>query len=113
MIYSLKYNNLLSSTDGSIENIQNSFEKYDIIDYYYILPEAGELHYNGQKYEITEPSILFKMYTTEKDKDPEIVIVPCASAVNRIVELKEMRNNYMKSRDCGDCEKVCCDCCPN
>ena len=53
------------------------------------------------------------MYTTEKDKAPEIVIVPCASAVNRIVELKEMRNNYMKSRDCGNCEKVCCDCCPN
>lgn len=112
MIYSLKYNNLLSSTDGSIGNIRDPFEKYDIIDYY-ILPEAGELHYEGQKYEITEPSILFKMYTTEKDKAPEIVIVPCASAINKLVELKEKRDNYRKSRDCGDCEKVCCDCCPN
>ena len=43
MIYSLKYNNLLSSTDGSIENIRDPFEKYDIIDYYYILPEAGDV----------------------------------------------------------------------
>lgn len=113
MIYSLKYNNLLRSTDGSIENIQNSFEGYDIIDYYYILPEAGELFYEGKKYEIIEPSLLFKAYTTEKDKAPEIVIVPCASAINRLIELKEMRHNYQKVRDCGDCEKDCCDCCPN
>lgn len=111
MIYNLKYNNLLSSKDGSLENIQNSFEKYDIIDYYYILPETGELYYEGQKYEITEPSMLFRMYTTEKDKAPEIVIIPCASAINRIVELKEKRNNYTKSLDCGDCENVCCDSC--
>lgn len=113
MVYSLRYNNLLSSTDGSIGNIQDSFDKYSIINYYYILPEAGELYYEGQKYEITEPSILFEMYTTEKDKAPEIVIIPCASAINRIVELKEKRNNYRKSLNCGDCEKVCCDCCPN
>lgn len=112
MIYSLKNNNLLSSTNGSIEDIQGPFEIFNIIDYYYILPEVGELYYKGQKYEITEPSILFKTYTTEKDKDPEIVIVPCASAINRIVELKEKRDNYMKSLNCGNCEKVCCDC-PN
>lgn len=113
MIYNLKYNNLLSSTDGSIENIQDSFDKYDIINYYYILPEAGELYYEGQKYEITEPSILFNTFTIEKDKAPEIVIAPCASAVDRLTELREMRNNYMKSRDRGNCEKVCCDCCLN
>ena len=113
MIYSLRYNSLLSTTDGSIENIQDSFDKYDIIDYYYILPEVGELYYEGQKYEITEPSILFKMFTTEKDKASEIVIVPCASAINRFAELKEMRRNYRKVCDYGDCEKVCCDCCPN
>lgn len=112
MIYSLKNNTLLSSTNGSIENVQGPFEKFDIIDYYYILPEVGELYYEGQKYEITEPSMLFKTYTTEKDKDPEIVIVPCASAINRIVELKEKRNNYVKSLNYGNCEKVCCDC-PN
>lgn len=111
MIYNLRYNNLLSSKDGSLKNIQDPFEKYDLIDYYFILPEAGELFYEGKKYEITEPSILFKAYTTEKDKAPEIVIVPCASAINRLVELKEMINNYRKSRDCGNCEKVCCDCC--
>lgn len=113
MIYNLKYNNLLSSTDGSIENIQDCFDKYDIINYYYILPEAGELYYEGQKYEITEPSILFNTFTIEKDKAPEIVIVPCASAIDRLTELREMRNNYMKSRDCGNCKKVCCDCCLN
>lgn len=106
MIYNLKYNNLLSSTDGSIENIQDSFDKYDIINYYYVLPEAGELYYEGQKYEITEPSILFNTFTIEKDKTPEIIIIPCASAINKLVELKEKRNNYMKSRDCGNCEKL-------
>lgn len=111
MVYSLRYNSLLSTTDGSIENIQDSFDKYDIIDYYYILPEAGELYYEGQKYEITEPSILFKMFTTEKDKASEIIIVPCASAINKLVELKEKRDNYLKVRNCGKCEKVCCDCC--
>ena len=116
MIYNLRYNNLLSSKDGSLENIQDNVEKYDIydiIDYYYILPEAGELFYEGKKYEITEPSLLFKTYTTEKDKAPEIVIVPCASAINRLIELKEMRHDYQKVRDCGNCEKICCDCCPN
>lgn len=112
MIYSLRYNSLLSTTDGSIENIQDSFDKYDIIDYY-ILPEAGKLYYEGQKYEITEPSILFKMFTTEKDKAFEIIIVPCASAINKLVELKEKRDNYLKVRDCRKCEKVYCDCCPN
>ena len=113
MIYNLRYNNLLSSKDGSLENIQDNVEKYDIIDYYYILPEAGELFYEGKKYEITEPSLLFKAYTTEKDRAPEIVIVPCASAINRFAELKEMRHNYQKVRDCGNCEKICYDCCPN
>lgn len=113
MIYNLKYNILLSSTDGSIENIQDSFDKYDIINYYYILPEAGELYYEGQKYEITEPSILFNTFTIEKDKAPEIVIVPCASAINRLVELREMRNNYRKLRNCENCEKDCHACCPN
>ena len=47
-----------------------------------------------------------------KDKAPEIIIIPCASAINKLVELKEKRDNYMKSRDCGNCEKLCCDC-PN
>ena len=112
MIYNLKYNNLLSSKDGSLKNIQDSFDKYDIINYYYILPEAGELYYEGQKYEVTEPSILFNAFTIEKDKAPEIIIVPCASTINKLVELKEKRDNYRKSRDCGNCEKVCCDC-PN
>lgn len=113
MVYSLRYNSLLSTTDGSIENIQDSFDKYDIIDYYYILPEAGELYYEGQKYEITEPSILFKMFTTEKGKAPEIIITPCASVINKLVELKEKRDNYRKSRECENYEKVCCDCCSN
>lgn len=113
MIYNLKYNNLLSSKDDSLKNIQDSFDKYDIINYYYILPEAGELYYEGQKYEITEPSILFSTFTIEKDKAPEIIIIPCASAINKLVELKEKRDNYMKSRDCGNCEKVCWDCCLN
>ena len=31
---------------------------------------------------------------------------------DKLVELKEKRDNYMKSRDCGNCEKLCCDC-PN
>ena len=44
MIYNLKHNNLLSSKDGSLKNIQDSFDKYDIINYYYILHEAGELY---------------------------------------------------------------------
>ena len=111
MIYNLRYNNLLSSKDGSLENIQDPIEKYDIINYYYILPEAGELFYEGKKYEITEPSLLFKTYTTEKGKAPEIVIIPCASAIKRLIELKEMRNNCRKSCDCGNCEKICCDPC--
>lgn len=113
MVYNLKNNNLLSSKDGSLKNIQDSFKKYDLINYYLILPEAGELFYEGKKYEITEPSILFKAYATEKDKAPEIIIVPCASAINKLVELKEKRDNYLKLRNCENCEKVCCDCCLN
>ena len=34
MIYNLKNNNLLSSKDGSLKNIQDSFKKYDLINYY-------------------------------------------------------------------------------
>lgn len=113
MIYNLRYNSLLSSKDGSLENIQDSVKKYDIIDYYYIIPEAGELFYEGKKYEITEPSLLFKTYATEKDKAPEIVIAPCASSIKRLLELKEKRDNYLKLRNCENCEKVCCDCCLN
>ena len=86
----------------------NEFKKNDIP---YEREVSLELFYEGKKYEITEPSLLFKTYATEKDKAPEIVIVPCASAIKRLIELKEMRNNYRKVRDCGDCEKVCCDTC--
>lgn len=41
MIYNLRYNNLLGSKDGSLENIQDNVEKYDIINYYYILLKLG------------------------------------------------------------------------
>lgn len=107
MVYNLKYGNLICSKDGSIANVQDTFDRYGIIDYYFILPEAGELYYNGEKYEITEPSVLFEGYSVGDGKAPEIFIIPCASAITRMMELKEMREaNINEAKYDYCCPKV-------
>jgi len=107
MVYNLKYGNLICSKDGSLANVQDTFDRYGIIDYYFILPEAGELYYNGEKYEVTEPSVLFKGYSVGDGKAPEIFIIPCAATIARMMELKTIREANRNEKECnGCCPKV-------
>lgn len=112
MIYNLGQNGLISSKDGSIANLQPEFERWTIVDYFFILPEAGELYYEGSKYEIKEPSIVFKAYKVEEDKAPEIFIIPAANAISRLIELKEMRESNRKPKDLCQKEVLCDSCSP-
>lgn len=111
MIYNLKDNNLICSTDGFIENIQETIDRWGLIDYYHILIEAGELFYDGKKYEISEPSVVFKSYRFEKDKEPEIFIIPCKDALKRLLEIREIRENRDKKESiCAGCCSDCTEC---
>ena len=110
MVYNLGQNGLISSKDGSIANLQPEFDRWTIVDYFFILPEAGEFYYEGSKYEIKEPSIVLKTYKVEEDKTPEIFIKPAANAISRLIELKEIRESNRKHRNLCK-EEVCCDSC--
>lgn len=110
MVYSLGQNGLVSSEDGSIIKLQPDFDRWTIVDYFFILPEAGEFYYEGSKYEIKEPSIVLKAYKVEEDKAPEVFIIPAADAINRLVELKEIIKSNRKSKNLCK-EEACCDPC--
>lgn len=119
MIYNLINERLLQSTDGSVANIVPEMSKYDQISNWFFLPEAGELYYEGTKYEVIEPSILFKTsaisYKGVDEKYPSsIFIVPCKDFINGICELRikreEIRNKQREMRDGVNVEQDCVNC---
>ena len=55
--------------------------EYGNIDYLYIVKEAGELDYYGQKYDVEVGDIILRLYSRSEDSNKrEIVIIPAVYA---------------------------------
>ena len=74
--------------------------EYGNIDYLYIVKEAGELDYYGQKYDVEVGDIILKLYSRSEDSNKrEIVVIQAVYAkpwVDNMTIRREMENRLEK-----------------
>lgn len=74
--------------------------EYGNIDYLYIVKEAGELDYYGQKYDVEVGDIILRLYSRSEDSNKrEIVIIPAVYAkpwVDNMTIRRETENKLEK-----------------
>ena len=74
-----KVNSLIGISDDKQVSLYSS--EYGNIDYLYIVKEAGELDYYGQKYDVEVGDIILRLYSRSEDSNKrEIVIIPAVYA---------------------------------
>ena len=74
-----RVNSLVGVSDDKKISLYSS--EYGNIDYLYIVKEAGELDYYGQKYDVEVGDIILRLYSrSENSNKREIVIIPAVYA---------------------------------
>lgn len=74
-----RVNALVGISDDKQISLYSS--EYGNIDYLYIVKEAGELDYYGQKYDVEVGDIILRLYSRSEDSNKrEIVIIPAVYA---------------------------------
>ena len=74
-----RVNSLVGVSDDRQISLYSS--EYGNIDYLYIVKEAGELDYYGQKYDVEVGDIILRLYSrSENSNKREIVIIPAVYA---------------------------------
>ena len=74
-----RVNALVGISDDKKISLYSS--EYGNIDYLYIVKEAGELDYYGQKYDVEVGDIILRLYSRSEDSNKrEIVIIPAVYA---------------------------------
>lgn len=74
-----RVNSLVGISDDRQISLYSS--EYGNIDYLYIVKEAGELDYYGQKYDVEVGDIILRLYSRSEDSNKrEIVIIPAVYA---------------------------------
>ena len=74
-----RVNSLVGISDDKQISLYSS--EYGNIDYLYIVKEAGELDYYGQKYDVEVGDIILRLYSRSEDSNKrEIVIIPAVYA---------------------------------
>lgn len=74
-----RVNSLVGISDDRQISLYSS--EYGNIDYLYIVKEAGELDYYGQKYDVEVGDIILRLYSrSENSNKREIVIIPAVYA---------------------------------
>lgn len=74
-----RVNSLVGISDDKQISLYSS--EYGNIDYLYIVKEAGELDYYGQKYDVEVGDIILRLYSRSEDSNKrEIVIIPAVCA---------------------------------
>ena len=93
-----KVNSLIGISDDKQVSLYSS--EYGNIDYLYIVKEAGELDYYGQKYDVEVGDIILRLYSRSEDSNKrEIVIIPAAYAkpwVDNMTIRRETENRLEK-----------------
>ena len=89
-----RVNSLVGISDDKQISLYSS--EYGNIDYLYIVKEAGELDYYGQKYDVEVGDIILRLYSRSEDSNKrEIVIIPAVYAkpwVDNMTMRREMEN---------------------
>ena len=74
-----RVNALVGISDDKQISLYSS--EYGNIDYLYIVKEAGELDYYGQKYDVEVGDIILRLYSRSEDSNKrEIVVIPAVYA---------------------------------
>lgn len=74
-----RVNSLVGISDDKQISLYSS--EYGNIDYLYIVKEAGELDYYGQKYDVEVGDIILRLYSRSEDSNKrEIVVIPAVYA---------------------------------
>ena len=93
-----KVNSLIGISDDKQVSLYSS--EYGNIDYLYIVKEAGELDYYGQKYDVEVGDIILRLYSRGEDSNKrEIVIIPAVYAkpwVDNMTIRRETENRLEK-----------------
>ena len=93
-----KVNSLIGISDDKQVSLYSS--EYGNIDYLYIVKEAGELDYYGQKYDVEVGDIILRLYSRSEDSNKrEIVIIPAVCAkpwVDNMTIRRETENRLEK-----------------
>lgn len=89
-----RVNSLVGISDDRQISLYSS--EYGNIDYLYIVKEAGELDYYGQKYDVEVGDIILRLYSRSEDSNKrEIVVIPAVYAkpwVDNMTIRREMEN---------------------
>lgn len=97
-ILDARVNSLVGVSDDKKISLYSS--EYGNIDYLYIVKEAGELDYYGQKYDVEVGDIILRLYSRSEDSNKrEIVIIPAVYAkpwVDNMTIRREMENRLEK-----------------
>ena len=93
-----RVNALVGISDDKKISLYSS--EYGNIDYLYIVKEAGELDYYGQKYDVEVGDIILRLYSRSEDSNKrEIVVIPAVYAkpwVDNMTIRREMENRLEK-----------------
>ena len=93
-----RVNSLVGISDDRQISLYSS--EYGNIDYLYIVKEAGELDYYGQKYDVEVGDIILRLYSRSEDSNKrEIVIIPAVYAkpwVDNMTIRRETENRLEK-----------------
>ena len=93
-----RVNSLVGVSDDRQISLYSS--EYGNIDYLYIVKEAGELDYYGQKYDVEVGDIILRLYSRSEDSNKrEIVIIPAVYAkpwVDNMTIRRETENRLEK-----------------
>lgn len=97
-ILDARVNSLVGISDDKKISLYSS--EYGNIDYLYIVKEAGELDYYGQKYDVEVGDIILRLYSRSEDSNKrEIVVIPAVYAkpwVDNMTIRREMENRLEK-----------------
>ena len=93
-----RVNSLVGISDDKKISLYSS--EYGNIDYLYIVKEAGELDYYGQKYDVEVGDIILRLYSRSEDSNKrEIVIIPAVYAKPWVDNMTMRRETEIKQEE--------------
>lgn len=93
-----RVNSLVGISDDKQISLYSS--EYGNIDYLYIVKEAGELDYYGQKYDVEVGDIILRLYSRSEDSNKrEIVIIPAVYSKPWVDNMTMRRETEIKQEE--------------
>ena len=99
-------NRLIGITEDNKVNLYSA--EYGNIDYVYIVKEAGELDYYGQKFDLEMGDVVLRLYSRDADHNKrEIVVIPAQYAKVWVDNMQMKKVTEQEGMDiCANCETV-------